>query len=682
MTRLRSLLGCAAIATIVGLGMPSLTSAASAATEPPITDPVAAPDLPAAPTPTETTPAEPASPPVATEPSTPPSTGSDPESTPPAPAESATTEPAVEAANELAPAPALAVPTYGVTVTAVCVDVKPFVNVESTGTGDVQVTVGPESIVRTAAEPKGQLPWPTVDGSTPDTVAKWDAIRLDTMGPVANGVLPLPDGCAAATPTVPSAPTGLVATPGDTSVTLRWSPPTSDGGSKIVDYVVETSSDGISGWTTVKDGSSVATSATITGLKNGTVYYFRVLAVNEHGPSPASVDVKVTPRAAPGAPRSLAAAPTNLSGQIRLAWAAPASNGGPTITDYVIQRSPNGSTGWVTVNDGVSTSVTYTATGLTNGARYYFRVYAKSANGASSASNTASAIPRYVLTAARSLAATPGNRSVRLSWTTPLSNGGAAIRDYVIQRSPNGSTGWATVNDGISTATTYTVGGLTNGARYYFRVFARTAKATSASSNVVNAIPRTMPTAPRSVAAAPTNLSGQVRLTWAGPASNGGSATTDYIIQRSYNGTTWTTLSDGVGTTPSYTSTGMANGARYYFRVFAHNAAGNSTSSTVVSAIPRTVPGAVGYFGVDAYFDGFDLYWGDPVSTGGSPITGFVVLAYDPEIDIVRTTFGVADPSWRDGLFEYYGSGCVGFSIAAVNAAGVGPYSDPVAACQ
>ena len=175
--------------------------------------------------------------------------------------------------------------------------------------------------------------------------------------------------------------------------------------------------------------------------------------MNEHGPSPASVDVKVTPPGA-SAPRYARRGTDQPVRRDPPRVAAPASNGGATITDYLNKRSPNRTTGWVTVNDGVSTSVTYTATGLTNGARYYFRVYAKSANGASSASNVASAIPRYVLTAARSLAATPGNRSVRLSWAAPLSNGGAAIRDYVIQRSPNGSTGWATVNDGVSTATT------------------------------------------------------------------------------------------------------------------------------------------------------------------------------------------------------------------------------------
>ncbi len=242
---------------------------------------------------------------------------------------------------------------------------------------------------------------------------------------------------------------------------------------------------------------------------------------------------------------------------------------------------------------------------------------------------------------------------VRLTWLAPTSNGGSAVTDYVIQRSPNGTTGWVTISDGVNINTAYTVAGLVNGTRYYFRVFAHNAAGNSPASNVGSAIPRTLPTAPRSLTAAPTNLSGQVRLTWLAPTSNGGSAVTDYIVQRSPNGTTgWTTISDGVNTNTAYTVTGLVNGTRYYFRVFAHNAAGNSPTSNVANAIPRTVPGYVSFVRVTAYPDGFDFSWGDPVSTGGSPITGFVFQAYDYDTSSWFTVGTVSDPTWREAFLE------------------------------
>ena len=259
-------------------------------------------------------------------------------------------------------------------------------------------------------------------------------------------------------------------------------------------------------------------------------------------------------------------------------------------------------------------------------------------------------------TAPRSLAAAPTNLSgqIRLYWAAPASNGGSAITDYVIQRSPNGSSSWVTINDGVRNTTGYTVGGLANGTRYYFRVFARNVVGQSPASNTTSAIPRTKPTAPRSLAAAATNVSGQIRLTWVAPSSNGGSAITDYIIQRSPNGSSsWVTINDGVRNTTGYTVGGLANGTRYYFRVFARNAVGQSPASNVVSAIPRTVvtvPGVISYFEVYADYSGFYIYWGDPVSTGGSPITNFVVQAWDYDYGYWYIADDWVDPSWNSAF--------------------------------
>ena len=64
-----------------------------------------------------------------------------------------------------------------------------------------------------------------------------------------------------------------------------------------------------------------------------------------------------------------------------------------------------------------------------------------------------------------------GNQSVFLGWTAPSDNGGYAITDYRIQYSTDGI-GWTTFDDGVSTATTALITGLSNGTSYRFRVAA------------------------------------------------------------------------------------------------------------------------------------------------------------------------------------------------------------------
>jgi hypothetical protein len=101
------------------------------------------------------------------------------------------------------------------------------------------------------------------------------------------------------TATAPSAPTGLIATAGNTSVALSWGAG-STGGSEIQDYLIEYSTDN-SNWTTFADGTNSRTLATVTGLANGILHYFRVSAVNIVNTSAASSATSATP-VAPAVP--------------------------------------------------------------------------------------------------------------------------------------------------------------------------------------------------------------------------------------------------------------------------------------------------------------------------------------------------------------------------------------------
>ena len=93
----------------------------------------------------------------------------------------------------------------------------------------------------------------------------------------------------------PGAPAGLTATAGNAQVTLSWTAPASDGGSPVISYKVYiATAPGVQGSRVI--GSSKSNGATVTGLPNGTVYYFMVTAVNAaRNESPFSTEVSAEP---------------------------------------------------------------------------------------------------------------------------------------------------------------------------------------------------------------------------------------------------------------------------------------------------------------------------------------------------------------------------------------------------
>ena len=427
---------------------------------------------------------------------------------------------------------------------------------------------------------------------------------------------------ASATPSVPpGAPTGLTATPGNAQASLSWTAPTSTGGAAISDYIVEYKAASASNWATFNDGTSTSTTATVTGLTNGTEYDFRVKATNVAGNSVASATATTTPRTVPGAPTGLTATPGNVS--VSLSWTAP-STGGAAISDYIVEYKAASASNWATFNDGTSTSTTATVTGLTNGTEYDFRVKATNVAGNSAASATASATPSVPPGAPTGLTATPGNAQASLSWTAPTSTGGAAISDYIVEYKAASASQWSTFADGTRTSTTATVTGLTNGTEYDFRVKATNVAGNSAASATATTTPRTVPDAPTSLTATPDDT--EVSLSWTAPADNGGAAITDYIVEyKAASALQWSTFADGTRTSTTATVTGLTNGTEYDFRVKVTNVAGNSAASATATTTPRTVPDAPTSLTATPDDTEVSLSWTAPADNGGAAITDYIV---------------------------------------------------------
>jgi subtilisin family serine protease len=282
-----------------------------------------------------------------------------------------------------------------------------------------------------------------------------------------NGGAPGKQAFALSAPGAVAAPTAV---PGDRQVQLSWGPAAGVLDAPVSSHRVEMSTAG-GPFETVVAGTA-ASAHTVSGLVNGTTYTFRVIAENfvgEGPPSPSSA--AVTPRAVPSAPSGVTGTPGNK--QVALAWRAPSSNGGSTVTGYRIEMSRGAGAFTTVVANTGSTSLGRTITGLTNGASYRFRVRAINAAGASAASSaSASLVPRTKPSSPRAVTAVAATRSATVSWKAPASTGGARITGYRILVSRNGGKYVTAVSNTKSTKRVHTVTKLTTGANYRFKVAA------------------------------------------------------------------------------------------------------------------------------------------------------------------------------------------------------------------
>ena len=153
-------------------------------------------------------------------------------------------------------------------------------------------------------------------------------------------------------------------------------------------------------------------------------------------------------------------------------WTAPSSDGGSSITGYVVQWK-SGSQSFDSSRRATPTALSYVITGLTNGDEYSVRVAAVNNVGQGGWSDTEKATPIGPPDAPGGVVARSGDTKLTVSWNAP-NNRGKAITGYTVQWK-HGNRGWdpngrQETLTGTPPATSYTIENLTNETEYTVRV--------------------------------------------------------------------------------------------------------------------------------------------------------------------------------------------------------------------
>ncbi|WP_162233042.1 fibronectin type III domain-containing protein [Nostocoides japonicum] len=271
--------------------------------------------------------------------------------------------------------------------------------------------------------------------------------------------------------------------------------------------------------------------------------------------------------------------------------------------------------------------------------------------------------------APETVSCSPGDSVAMLQWFVPSTDGGQPLRSYSVYRSTDQTT-WAKI--GNTTDPAYADTAATNGTTYSYRVTAVNAIGESAPSTTVTCTPQpasaTPPAAPGNFAA--MGVPNATSLSWTAPA-NGGSQITAYRVYRGDGPGTETLLATTTGATTGYVDSAVTIGSRYYYRVSAINAVGESPLSAEDSASPTDGAPAAPVMTGTSGPDGITLNWTAP-KDNGSPITKYVLTRDGIRIaTFPATQFSYVDAGVTPGTNYTY-------RLKAQNAMGNSPLSKPV----
>ncbi|XP_043117649.1 myomesin-3 [Puntigrus tetrazona] len=502
-------------------------------------------------------------------------------------------------------------------------------------------------------------------------------------------------------------------------VFLSWIPPSADGAAAVQGYFIERCDIGVGKWERCNAVLYRECHFPVMGLKENTMYQFRVCAVNQAGvgrPSKPTDPVLTSDPLEPSRTtvvkvergREIVITKDQLEGQIRvpfsptdvcvcelndtyavLSWTEPDPRGREPLT-YAVERSLTGKESWHLASLDMNVlSARFAAFDQQKGKSYTYRVRSINKYGISEPSLPSKPVslglplgvpaPPHGVLSIRDT-----NSSVLLKWKEPKITEG--IVGYYLYCSEVGSGQWKTINNKPITETRFTVDGLKTNKDYVFRVKSVGLAGNSIYSDESPAIRVKSaiyaPSRPSAVALLRCTGS-EMLIGWRAPANHGGDPVRGYYLdQREKSQSSWREVNVKAAPGRVHEVTGLKEGSFYQFRVFAANVVGLGAASEASELFlcerwTTAEPGCP----FDLEFrevrrSSLVLMWAEPLYKGQSEISGYVVEIsegaesedWTPVASGPVTETHLKVPGLQEG--QTYR-----LRVSAVNAAGVGASS-------
>ncbi|KAF7659757.1 hypothetical protein LDENG_00293790, partial [Lucifuga dentata] len=495
------------------------------------------------------------------------------------------------------------------------------------------------------------------------------------------------------------------------SMTVNWDEPKYDGGSPITGYFVEKKETTAKRWTRVTRepirALPLGNNWDVMGLLEGAMYQFRVIAVNAAGcglPSMPSDPVLCRdPIKPPGPPTPKVTDWTKST--VELEWLPPLVDGGSKVTGYIIElkevnkeeeekkaqrrlllsegeeeKEGEADEGWKKAKDTEVRGTRLVVDGLKEGGLYRFRVRAVNAAGTGEPGLVSELIELRDRTIAPEMDL---DASVKEKIVV---HAGATIRIIAyVSGKPAPQITWCRDDGEVPKEAAVEKTGISNSLviknckRQHQGIYTLSAKNKGGERKKAVIVEVLDVPGPVGLPFTGENLTNDsCRLTWYSPEDDGGSAITNYIIEkRESDRMGWTSVSYTV-TRNNAVVQGLLDGKGYFFRIAAENIIGMGpfieTDKMVLIKDPISIPERPEDLIVTAVTkDSISVAWRPPKYDGGAEVTAYILQSRMVGCDSFTRVGG--DDNLMDRKFTLTGlkdGSSHEFRVSAVNQVGQG----------